>query len=313
MKSFNTKTSLQSLSPINDRLTFLYVDKCTINRDAGAITFTDQRGQAHIPSSMLAVLLLGPGCSITHSAIVLIADSGTTIIWVGEEGVRYYCHGRTLTHSSDLLLRQASYATNERKRLQVARKMYSLRFAGEDVSQCTMQQLRGKEGARVREVYRRLSRETGVVWNGRNYDPQDFNNSDEINKAISAANICLYGLAHCVIVSLGLSPGLGFVHIGNERAFVYDLADLYKMETAVPVAFRITAIHNGNSDSEIRRNMRKVFHDGHLLGRMVKDVYYLFAEEEHESENPDVSIVKLWDDRQSEVESGVLYLPEETR
>ena len=309
MKTYNTKPNLKSLSPISDRLSFLYVEHCIVNQDSCSITFTDKRGRVKVPSSMLAVLLLGPGCSITHRAIELIADSGATVIWVGEEGIRYYCHGKPLTHSSLLLKKQAEYAVNERKRLYIARKMYSMRFANEDISRCTMQQLRGREGARVRDTYRRLSKETGVEWTGREYDPNDFNNSNDINKALSVANICLYGLAHCVIVSLGLAPGLGFVHIGHERSFVYDIADLYKMETSVPVAFHTTANSTGNIASEVRRNMRTSFSDGKLLQRMVKDIYYLFSEEENIVENPDISVVKLWDNRLGEVDSGVQYSP----
>lgn len=309
MKTYNTKANLKALSPVSDRLSFLYVEHCMVNQDSCSITFTDKRGQAKVPSSMLAVLLLGPGCSITHRAIELIADSGTMVIWVGEEGVRYYCHGKPLTHSSSLLIKQAEFAVNERKRLYIARKMYSMRFANEDISHCTMQQLRGREGARVRDTYRRLSKETGVEWNGREYDPNDFENSNDINKALSAANICLYGLAHCVIVSLGLAPGLGFVHTGHERSFVYDIADLYKMETSVPVAFHTTAEHTGNLASEVRRNMRASFSDGKLLQRMVKDIYYLFCEEEDTYENPDISVVKLWDNKLGEVDSGVMYAP----
>ena len=307
METYNTKPSLKSLSPISDRLSFLYVEHCVVNQDSCSITFTDKRGQAKVPSSMLAVLLLGPGCSITHRAMELISDSGATVIWVGEEGVRYYCHGKPLTHFSSLLIKQAEYTSNERKRLYIARKMYGMRFGNEDISRCTMQQLRGREGARVRDSYRKLSKETGVEWTGREYDPNDFNNSNDINKAISAANICLYGLAHSVIVSLGLAPGLGFVHTGHERSFVYDIADLYKMETAVPVAFHTTAVHTGDLASEVRRNMRTLFSDGKLLQRMVKDIFYLFCEDEHEVENPDTSVLKLWDNKLGEVDSGIQY------
>ena len=114
MKTYNTKANLKALSPVSDRLSFLYVEHCIVNQDSCSITFTDKRGQAKVPSSILAVLLLGPGCSITHRAIELIADSGTTVIWVGEEGVRYYCHGKPLRHSSSLLIKQAEFAVNDR-------------------------------------------------------------------------------------------------------------------------------------------------------------------------------------------------------
>ena len=115
--------------------------------------------------------------------------------------------------------------------------MYAIRFPNEDVSGASLAQLRGREGARIRAVYKRLSKETGVPWRGREYDPDNFESGTQINKALSAAHACLYGICHSVIVAIGCSPGLGFVHSGHERSFVYDIADLYKAELSIPVAF----------------------------------------------------------------------------
>ena len=137
------KASLQSLGQIKDRMTFLYVEHCIINKQDGSITVTDARGTVHVPAAMLSVLLLGPGTSLTHRAVELISDSGMSIIWVGEHGVRYYAHGHPLTHSSQLIKTQAKLVSNTRTRLEVARKMYQMRFPDEDVSGYTMQQLRG--------------------------------------------------------------------------------------------------------------------------------------------------------------------------
>jgi CRISPR-associated protein Cas1 len=163
----------------------------------------------------------------------LIGDSGASVCWVGERGVRYYAHGRPLTHSSRLLIAQAALVSNTRSRVAVARQMYAMRFTGEDVSQMTMQQLRGREGARIRSVYRAMSRKHGVKWDGREYDVDDYESGDPVNKALSAAHACLYGVVHSVIVAMGCSPGLGFIHTGHERSFVYDIADLYKAEITI--------------------------------------------------------------------------------
>ena len=93
----------------------------------------------------------------------------------------------------------------------------------------------------MRQVYRKASKDTGVPWSGRLYRPEDFASGDAVNQALSAGHACLYGLAHAVIVALGCAPGLGFVHVGHECSFVYDIADLYKAEVTIPIAFEVAA------------------------------------------------------------------------
>jgi CRISPR-associated protein Cas1 len=299
------KASLQALPQIRDRLSFLYVEHSKINRQDGAITLTDARGTVHVPAASLSVLMLGPGTDVSHRAMELIGNSGASMVWVGERGVRYYAHGRPLTHSARLLMRQAELVSNVRSRAAVAREMYTMRFPGEDVSRMTMQQLRGREGARVRAVYRDMSKRTGIPWNGRAYDPDDFESSDIINQALSAAHACLYGLCHSVIVALGCSPGLGFVHTGHERSFVYDIADLYKAEITIPMAFETAAKNCGDIGGETRRAVRDKIANGRVLEQCVKDIRkLLLPESESELE---VNILRLWDDRLGEVESGKNY------
>ena len=127
------------------------------NRDSNAVTITDKRGTVHVPAATLSVLMLGPGSTVTHAAISLLAESRATCIWVGEQGVRYYCHGASLSRSTRLLEAQAKLVSSERSRLKVARHMYEMRFPNEDTSRLTMQQLLGKEGTRVRRAYERES------------------------------------------------------------------------------------------------------------------------------------------------------------
>lgn len=146
------KPELQALPTVKERMTFLYVEHCLINRQDSAIAVTDARGTVCVPSASLSCLMLGPGTNVSHRAMELIGDTGTSVVWVGEQGVRYYAHGRPLTHSSRFICRQAELASNVRLRLGVARRMYQMRFPGEDVSTLTMQQLRGREGSRVRAV-----------------------------------------------------------------------------------------------------------------------------------------------------------------
>lgn len=306
---------LAELTRAEERLSFLYLERCQVHRDSNAITATDEKGVVHIPAATLGVLMLGPGANITHQAMMLLADNGSTAIWVGERGVRYYAHGRSLARSSRLLLAQAAAVTHRDRRLAVARAMYRMRFPGEDTATLTMQQLRGKEGARVRRCYREHAKRTGVSWNQREYNPDDFSGSDPVNQALSAAHSCLYGIVHAVIVAIGASPGLGFVHTGHDRSFVYDIADLYKAEITIPVAFDIAANQSIDIGGDTRRAVRDRVHDGDILHRCVRDIRALLltpaaagpVEDEWLDEEPPTDVVNLWDDSGLELPSGHNY------
>ena len=290
-----------------DRLSFLYLERSVIHRDSNAVTATDDRGVVHIPAATIGVLLLGPGTSITHQAIALLADHGATAIWVGERGVRYYAHGRSLASSSRLLIAQAEAVSRRDRRLAVARAMYAMRFPGEDTGQLTMQQLRGKEGARVRRTYREHAARTGIAWNQREYDRDNFAAGDPINQALSAAHACLYGVVHAVIVALGLSPGLGFIHSGHERAFVYDIADLYKAEVTIPVAFDVVASGSTDITADTRRAVRDRLHDGAILSRCVRDIRVLLQPQPSGPIDEEADSLGLWDEHGFEVAAGRNY------
>lgn len=300
------RPELQALPVIRDRMTFLYLERCRLNRQDSAITVTDEEGVVHIPAASISVLLLGPGTNVTHRAMELIGDAGVSVVWVGEHGVRYYASGRPLTHHTRLLLRQAELVSNTRKHLNVVRKMYVMRFEGEDVSRLTLQQLRGREGSRMRKLYREQSKKWGVAWDRRVYDPEDFAAGDPVNQALSAGNVCLYGLAHAVITALGCSPGLGFVHIGHDSSFVYDIADLYKAEVTIPIAFEIAADPPEDLPAAVRRRVRDVMTERHILERMVRDVRSLLLEEEELQAEAD-NVIYLWDDRLGNVANGRSY------
>lgn len=298
------KPEIQALPQIADRITFLYLERCKINRQDSAITVFDENGVTNIPSGTISVLLLGPGTDVSHRAMELIGDSGISICWVGEHGVRYYAGGRPLTHSSRLIQKQAELVSNQRKHLEVVRKMYIMRFPDEDVSSLTLQQLRGREGSRIRKVYRQESEKWNVPWNGREYRPNDFSSSDAVNQALSAGHACLYGLAHAVICSIGCSPALGFVHIGHECSFVYDIADLYKAEITIPAAFEIASAETDDIPRAVRHKVRDEMVKAHILERMVADIKYLLAPEEITG---DEKIMYLWDNKENAVDYGKQY------
>lgn len=299
------RPEIQMLPQVADRLTFLYLERCVLNRQDSAITVADDRGTVFVPAAAISVIMLGPGTKITHRAMELIGDAGVTVIWVGEHGVRYYASGRPLTHRAALLQRQAELVGNTRMHLNIVRQMYSMRFPKEDVSRLTLQQLRGREGARIRAVYKKASKEWNVPQNGREYDPDDFTSGDSVNQALSAGHACLYGLAHAVIAALGCSPGLGFVHVGHENSFVYDIADLYKADITIPLAFEVAAtISKEEIPSVMRRKTRDKMVKMNILKQMVHDIKSLFAKE---GEAEDSDAVYLWDNKVGEVENGHSY------
>lgn len=299
---------------IQDRVTFIYVERATIGRDDNAITVTDERGVVHIPAAALGALLLGPGTRVTHQAMLLLADSGSTAVWVGEHGVRYYAHGRPLGRTSRLLDAQARLVSGKKERIAVARQMYTMRFPDEDVASCSMQQLRGREGARVRRIYREHAERTGIEWLRRDYDPDDFAASDVVNQALSAGHTCLYGVVHSVIVGLGCSPGLGFVHTGHDRSFVYDIADLYKAVVTIPVAFNVTvqieeeALEDPDVGAITRRAVRDSLKSGTILTQCVRDIHHLLLpESEVDGAQIEADVIELWDDRLGNVSGGTNY------
>lgn len=301
------KPELQALPQVKDRLSFLYLERCVINRQDAAISVADARGTVLVPAAALSVLLLGPGSKVTHRAMELIGNAGTSIVWVGENGVRYYAHGRPLTNSAHLLIRQAELVSNVRTRVSVARQMYQMRFPEEDVSLLTMQQLRGREGARVRALYRCSSKDTGVPWNGRMYDPNDYNAGDAVNMALSAAHTCLYGIVHSVITALGCSPGLGFVHTGHECSFVYDIADLYKGKVTIPIAFAVAAEQPDDIGSVTRRSVRDAINDYRLIKQIVIDIRKLLLGSSSAEEEIEVNTLHLWDNKNGLVANAVSY------
>ena len=293
----------------SDRLSFVYVEHATISRADSAVTFVKEEGVVHCPAASLSALLLGPGTRITHQAMALLGECGTTVVWVGEQGVRYYASGKSVARSSRLLIAQAKLVSNTRSRLAVARMMYQWRFPGEDTSELTMQQLRGWEGARVRSVYRQWSERTGVPWERREYDPNNFGDGSPINQALSAAHAALYGIVHAAIVSLGCAPGLGFVHTGNSWSFVYDVADLYKAEITIPAAFEVVAGYTEGMDigSVTRRAVRDRIRSEKVMERVVRDIQRLLVPEELPEEMLELDVVGLWNEQGEAQRGGMNY------
>jgi CRISP-associated protein Cas1 len=264
---------LHLLPKVRDSLSFLYVERCRIDREDKAIALHDVAGTRSVPCANLTTLMIGPGTTITHAAVETLADNGCLVLWTGEHGVRFYALGMGETRAARNLLKQAWLCSHEQLRLRVVRRLYEMRFNETLGDELTLQQIRGKEGIRVREAYQKASRETGVEWIGRGYRRGGWADADPVNRALSAANSCLYGICQAAIVSAGYSPALGFIHTGKMLSFVYDIADLYKTELTVPLAFKVIKEFVGLSmEGEIRRRCRDMFHERKLLARIIPDI-----------------------------------------
>lgn len=260
--------------PLKNRVAVFAVERGRVDVDGAALVVTDVAGvRAQLPVGAASVLMLEPGTTITHAAVKLCAENRTLILWTGEGGVRLYSAGQEGAAHSYRLLRQARLALDPKTRLAVAREMYRRRFFDEPPAKRSIEQLRGMEGARVREIYRRLAERHGVVWTGRNYDRSDWIGQNAANRALSAANSCLYGVCHAAVLVAGYSAALGFIHTGYPLAFVHDLADLYKMEIAAPVAFAFAAEADGKDlEMRVRHRLRDEMRRVRLLDRLIPGI-----------------------------------------
>jgi len=266
---------LHELPKFADKLSYLYVEHGVIDKHEKAIAVHHADGATQVPAAALATLILGPGTKITHAAIKTLADNNCLVVWAGERGVRFYAQGLGGSRHSRNLIRQARLASSDIARLQVVIRMYCKRFPEPLPPGITIQQLRGKEGIRVRQSYGQASEQTGVPWHGRSYKRDEWNNADPINRSLSAANACLYGLVHAAILSGGYSPALGFIHTGKMLSFVYDIADLYKATEIIPMSFRVAAESPTDIERRTRIACRDHFRTSRLIQRILPDIQHV--------------------------------------
>ena len=225
-----------------------------------------------IPVATVSVLMLGPGTTVTHAAIRACSVSNTPICWMGAEGMHFYAFGTTPTHDNERARRQAEAYANPKRRAEIARRLFSQRFPDLDVSQTKIEDLRLLEGRRVKAIYQDLGLKYGVTWKGRNYNPDQWDLADEINRAVSAANAALYALCTSIVCSLGYLPQLGFIHAAGTMPFVFDVADAYKPETTLPAAFHAVSLNPKHAEKDTIRLLKLKLEETKLLQRLPKDL-----------------------------------------
>lgn len=274
---------LHLLPKFKDSLSYLYIEHAKIDRHEKSIAIHNPSGIVPVPAASIVLLMLGPGVSVTHAAITTLAELNCLVVWCGEENVRFYALGTGGTRSGAPILHQARLVSDEAKRLEVVQRMYRMRFTEPLDATMSVEQLRGMEGVRVRETYARASKESGVEWNGRSYDRTDWRANDPVNRALSCANSCLYGVCHAAILTTGYSAALGFIHTGKQLSFVYDIADLYKAEISIPMAFEIAAEEPPNLERAVRLRCRDRFRESKLLQRIIPDIQKVLGSKEDSS------------------------------
>jgi len=280
---------LPPLKPIaiKERLSVLYIEYGQLDVLDGAFVVVDKNGvRTHIPVGGVVCLMLEPGTRVSHAACALAARAGTLLVWIGEAGVRLYSAGQPGGARADRLLYQAKLALDDELRLKVVRKMYALRFGEEPPQRRSVEQLRGIEGARVRETYKLMAAQHGLQWKARSYDVDDWDQGDIANRCLSAATSCLYGVTEAAVLAAGYAPAIGFIHTGKPLSFVYDVADVYKFETVVPLAFRIAAKNPSNAEQQVRLACRDSFRETKLLERIIPGIEDMLAAGEIQPPKP---------------------------
>lgn len=264
--------------PIKDRISILYIEKGNLDVLDGAFVVVDKNGvRTLIPVGGVACLMLEPGTRVSHAAVTLAARVGCLLVWIGDGGVRLYASGQPGGARADRLLYQAKLALDDDARLKVVRKMYEMRFKEKPPDKRSVEQLRGIEGVRVRKMYELLAKMHKVEWKSRNYDYTEWGSGDIPNRCLSSATACLYGISEAAILAAGYAPAVGFIHTGKPQSFVYDIADIFKFDTVVPVAFRIAGKKPHDPEREVRLACRDVFRQSKLLKRIIPTIEEVLA------------------------------------
>lgn len=264
--------------PMKNRNSMVFLKYGKLDIQDGAFVLIDENGiRVQIPVGGIACIMLEPGTRITHAAVGMAAQVGTLLLWVGEGGVRLYSAGQPGGARSDRLLYQARLALEDGLRLKVVREMYKRRFGDEPPQRRSIEQLRGIEGARTKMLYQQMARQYKVPWKNRKYNPKNWDDSDPVNKALSAGNHCLYGICEAAILAAGYAPAIGFIHSGKPLSFVYDIADLFKFETSLPTAFKVISEGHSNPARIVRHRLRDTFRETRILNKLIPTIEEMLA------------------------------------
>lgn len=289
------KRNRNELITVKDCKSFFYLERARVEVDGDCLIFHQVNPDTNVPEILpfpiatYQAIFFGPGISITHRALALIARSGTLAIFTGQNLSVYYGCADVSTRSSENLQRQIAFYSDPEKRMEIVRRMYQYRFPKTQITAKGLKTYLGMEGNRMTAIYKKEARRTGVTWTKREYNIEDMDDSTPVNYALSIANHVLYGVCAAAEVALGYSTAIGFIHKGHMNSFTYDVADLYKAETSIPAAFEAVRDGKAHEDYDIlRKRVHAYCHEylyrARILKRIPKDLANLFQQSEQEQE-----------------------------
>lgn len=271
--------------PHADRHGLLWLEYGRLSVEDGTLRFVAAKsemlnaGDYAIPYQAVSMILLGPGTSITQDVLRLCARHGVLVAAVGEGGVKSYTAPPLGQGRSDVARAHAERWAESKRRLDTARRLYAWRF-GRILPHRDIETLRGIEGARMKESYKLVAQRFGIEWHGRRYNRQNPNTADPANQALNHAATFVEAAADLAVAAVGALPPLGFIHEDSSNAFTLDIADIYRVDITLPLAFgAVRAFHDGKADHlerEVRRRASKLFRQEKLISRMIDRIKELF-------------------------------------
>jgi len=268
---------LDALVTVKDRWTPLFLEHGRLEVDDSSVKWISSDGNvSRLPVATMSVIALGPGTSITHAAIKACAQCNTPVVWIGSDYLHFYALGHTPTSNNENSKIHATAWANHKSKLVIAKRLFSKRFPDVDIEKSTITQLRGLEGIKIRNKYAEFGQHFGVPWKGRDYSHSNFFLSDNINQALSSANSSLYALVLSAVHCLGYLPQLGFIHNAGRLPFVYDIADLYKLETSIPASFHSISQNPKDHGKLARSLLKEYLEKNRVAQRLPDDIQSLF-------------------------------------
>ncbi len=274
--------------PHSDRHGLLWLDRGELCVIDGCLHFMRGSNSSmpkvdQIPHQSVSMILLGPGSSVTHDALRLLARHGTLMAAVGVDGVRSYTAPPLMPDRSDVARRQAELWGNPRRRISVARHMYALRL-GEVLPHRDLDTLRGIEGSRVKVMYKLMADKHGIEWKGRHYDRANPLAADIPNQALNHSATAVQAAAAIAVQSLAALPQLGFIHEDSGQSFVLDIADLFREAVTLDIAFTVARkVSKGSDDTVdrlVRREAAQVFRKQQVIPSMIDKIKKVLRMEE---------------------------------